>query len=174
MVYRIYQKTSQKYVYFTWKCQEQIACHWPIFLAPFPKTRSRRHWWGLEFSFASKDPFFPACNSRNKSSCTWTCEIHVFNKNGLFWKICNGSKIGNKMVLCNACNTGCVSFEVDILKHWNVRYHWFQLRAWDHWRVSELNEYHIVRSPSTCDSSDLNAFHFLMCVDAYVKGAPLE
>ena len=32
---------------------------------------------------------------------------------------------------------------------------------WDHWCVSELNEYHIVRSPSTCDSSDLNGFHFV-------------
>ena len=89
----------------------------------------------MEFSFASKDTdFFLLVTAEISQVVPGLAKFGCSTKMAIFG-MCNGSKIGNKMVWHICCVmpvTQAVSFEVDILKHRNVRYHWFQLCAWDH------------------------------------------
>ena len=111
---------------------------------------------GIFLSF-SKNTFFSA----------WTAEISQALRNlreRTNFGMCNGYKIGNKMLVCHFV-VQCLCYSKDkLLTFWHTEMSVIigsSCVLWDHWCVSELNEYQIVRSPSTCDSSDLNGFHFV-------------
>ena len=69
------------------------------------------------FPLLQKTPFFLLVTAEISQVAPGLAKFTYLTKMAFFGKFVMVPKNGNKMVLCNACNTGCVSFEVDILKH---------------------------------------------------------